>query len=135
MCLLLPRLADFHARYPDIDVRVTTTSRKLRHIGDAFDIDARSGTEDGAGMVPRPLMPDSRQPACSPALLRQRPIRVAADLRQHTPLHSASTRSAWSPWLKQAGAPEPKPARQVEYDHVFLQLATGVEGLGVALAS
>lgn len=135
MCWLLPRLADFQARYPDIDVRVTTTSRKLRYIGDAFDIGVRSGTEEGAGVVSRTLMPDWRLPACSPALLRQRPIQVAADLREHALLHSASTRSAWSYWLKQAGASELKPARQVEYDHVFLQLAAAIEGLGVALAS
>src|SRR6195952_4649136 len=41
LCWLLPRLNDFHARYPDIDVRVSTTSRKLRYIGEAFDIGVR----------------------------------------------------------------------------------------------
>lgn len=43
LCWLLPRLADFHSRYPDIDVRVSTTSRKLRYVVDAFDIGVRSG--------------------------------------------------------------------------------------------
>src|ERR1700712_1957271 len=45
-CWLLPRLGDFHARYPGIDVRVSTPSRKLRYVGDAFDIGVRSGIED-----------------------------------------------------------------------------------------
>ncbi|GAA0766330.1 transcriptional regulator GcvA [Ideonella azotifigens] len=135
LCWLLPRLADFHARYPDIEVRVSTTSRKLRYVGDAFDIGVRSGNEDGAGLVSRPLMADLRLPACSPALLRQRPIQGVADLRQHTLLHSASTRTSWSHWLKAAGMPELRVVRHVEYDHVFLQLAAAVEGLGVTLAS
>ncbi|WP_278651808.1 transcriptional regulator GcvA [Pandoraea pnomenusa] len=134
-CWLLPRLADFHSRYPDIDVRVSTTSRRLRYVADAFDIGVRSGPEQGAGVVSRPLMPDVRIPACSPALLRRHPIQHVADLRQHTLLHSATTRAAWSHWLKEAGAPDLRAARHVEFDHVNLQLGAAIEGLGVALAS
>lgn len=135
LCWLIPRLADFQMRYPDIDVRVSTTSRKLRYIGDAFDIGVRSGPEQGAGVVSRTLMPDMRLPACSPALLRQRPIQNVADLRHQTLLHSASTRTAWSRWLREAGVPDLRAARHVEFDHVNLQLGAAVEGLGVALAS
>lgn len=135
LCWLMPRLADFQARYPDIDVRVSTTSRKLRYIGDAFDIGVRSGDEQGAGLAPRALMPDLRVPACSPALLRRYPIERVEDLRHHTLLHSASTRSAWSHWLREAGAADLRGSGQMEFDHVYLQLAAAVEGLGVTLAS
>mgnify|MGYP001554168899 CR=1 FL=1 len=135
LCWLLPRLADFQARYPGIDVRVSTTSRKLRYVGDAFDIGVRSGHEQGAGLVSRTLMADVRLPACSPALLRQHPIQDVADLRHHTLLHSASTRTAWSRWLREAGAPDLRAARHVEFEHAYLQLAAAVEGLGVTLAS
>jgi LysR family glycine cleavage system transcriptional activator len=135
LCWLLPRLADFQARYPDIDVRLSTTSRKLRYIGDAFDIGVRSGPEQGADVVSRTLMADLRLPACSPALLRQQPIQDVTDLRHQTLLHSASTRTAWSHWLREAGAPDLRAARHVEFDHVHLQLAAAVEGLGVTLAS
>ncbi|CAN5129735.1 LysR substrate-binding domain-containing protein [soil metagenome] len=135
LCWLIPRLPEFNALYPDIDVRISTTSRKLRYVGDAFDIGVRSGTEEGSGLASRALMPDVRLPACSPALLRQQPIQSAADLRHHTLLHSASTRTAWSSWFKEAGMPEQRAARHAEYDHVFLQQAAAVEGLGVALAS
>jgi LysR family transcriptional regulator, glycine cleavage system transcriptional activator len=135
LCWLLPRLADFQARYPDIDVRVSTTSRKLRYVGDAFDIGVRSGHEQGTGLVSRTLMADLRVPACSPALLRQQPIQNVVDLRHHTLLHSASTRTAWSHWLREAGAPNLQAARHVEFDHAYLQLGAAVEGLGVTLAS
>lgn len=135
LCWLLPRLADFQARYPGIDVRVATTSRKLRYIGDAFDIGVRSGHEQAAGIVSRTLMSDLRLPACSPALLRQHPIQEVADLRHHTLLHSASTRAAWAHWLREAGAPDLRGARHVEIEHTYLQLGAAVEGLGVTLAS
>ena len=135
LCWLLPRLGDFQARYPDIEVRILTTSRKLRYIGDAFDVGVRSGHEEGAGLVTRPLLADLRLPACSPDLLRRSPIHSVADLRHHTLLHSASTRTAWSHWLRAAGAADLRPTRQVEYDHAYLQLAAAAEGLGVTLAS
>src|SRR6187402_2434994 len=49
LCWLLPRVADFQSRYPDIDLRISTTSRRLRYIGGAFDIGVRTGHEEGAG--------------------------------------------------------------------------------------
>lgn len=135
LCWLIPRLADFQARYPDIDVRLSTTSRRLRYVGDAFDVGVRSGPEDAAGLVSTTLMPDLRLPACSPATLLSHPIRTVADLRHHTLLHSSSTRTAWSDWLRQAGAPGLQGTRHLDFDHVFLQLGAASEGLGVTLAS
>jgi LysR family transcriptional regulator, glycine cleavage system transcriptional activator len=132
---LFPRLARFQERFPNIEVRVSTTSRKLRYIGSAFDIGIRSGPEKSAGLRSEILMPDRLLPACSPELLRKRPVQSVADLRHHVMLHSATTRSAWSGWLAAAGAPDLKVARQVEHEHVYLQLQAAVEGLGVALAS
>ncbi|MDB5826803.1 MAG: LysR family transcriptional regulator [Variovorax sp.] len=132
---LLPRLADFETLHSEIEVRVSTTSRKLRYIADAFDVGVRSGHEEGVGLVSRAFLADVRLPACSPALLRQHPVQSAADLRHHTLLHSASTRTAWSQWLRKACVHDLRPARHVELDHAYLQQAAAVEGLGVTLAS
>lgn len=132
---LLPRLGDFQTRYPEIEVRLSTMSRKLRYIGDAFDVGVRPGGEESAGVVSRTLMADVRVPACSPALLHQRPIRDVADLRHHTLLHSASTRTAWPHWLREARAADLRATRHVELEHTYLALACAVSGLGVALAS
>lgn len=135
VCWLLPRLADFHARYPGIDVHLTTTSRKLRYIGDAFDIGVRSGDAAVPGVLSRTLMADLRLPACSPALLQRHPVRTVADLRHHALLHAASTRGAWDHWLKEAGMPALRAARNIEFEHTYLQLTAAVEGLGMTLAS
>lgn len=135
LCWLIPRLADFQARYPDIDVRLSTTSRRLRYVGDAFDIGVRSGPEEASGLLSKTLMPDVRLPACSPSMLLSHPIHTVADLRHHTLLHSTSTRTAWSDWLRAAGAPGMQGARHLDFDHVFLQLGAASEGLGVTLAS
>ncbi|CAD6555268.1 LysR substrate-binding domain-containing protein [Paraburkholderia metrosideri] len=135
LCWLIPRLTDFQARYPDIDVRLSTSSRRLRYVGDAFDVGVRSGPEDATGVISTTLMPDVRLPACSPGVLQSLPISTVDDLRHHTLLHSTSTRTAWAEWLREAGAPGLKCARHLDFDHVFLQLGAAAEGLGVTLAS
>ena len=132
---LLPRLSKFHDAYSSVDVKISTTSRKLRYIGTAFDIGIRSGVEHEAGIRSETLMADRRLPVCSPNILRDRPVETAQDLRRHVLLHSTTTRSAWPQWLASAGVPNLKPARDLELDHVFLQLQAAVDGLGVALAS
>jgi LysR family transcriptional regulator, glycine cleavage system transcriptional activator len=132
---LLPRLAKFQDAYPGIEVKVSTTSRRLRYVGAAFDIGIRSGVEHGPGLRSETLMPDRRLPVCSPRILRDRPIQAAHDLQRHVLLHSTTTRSAWPQWLAAAGVPALSPIRHIELDHVYLQVQAAVDGLGVALAS
>jgi len=50
-------------------------------------------------------MKDLQLPACSPEILSSRPLKTLDDLRQHTLLHSSTTRSAWTQWLTLAGNP------------------------------
>jgi LysR family glycine cleavage system transcriptional activator len=132
---LIPRLSDFQAAFPDIEVRISTTSRKLRYVGSAFDLGVRLTRDSGSRMKFRTLMKDYQLPACSPEILRSRPVRTAGDLRQHTLLHSATTRPAWSKWLAVAGHADLAPTRHLEFEHVHLQLQAAMEGLGVAMAS
>jgi LysR family transcriptional regulator, glycine cleavage system transcriptional activator len=130
---LIPRLAEFQQQFPSITVRISTTSRKFRYIGSAFDFGIRLIADPG--LRSEKLMTDRRLPACSPELLRTKPIAAVDDLRRHTLLHSATTSSAWSEWLNLAGVPRLRPLRHLEFEHVHLQLEAAVSGLGVALAS
>lgn len=132
---LLPRLAKFQESFPSVEVKVTTTSRRLRYVGTAFDIGIRTGAERSAGIQCQMLMPDRRLPVCNPRILRDRPIENPQDLRRHVLLHSTTTRSAWPQWLATAGVPNLNPARDLEFDHVYLQVQAAADGLGVALGS
>jgi LysR family transcriptional regulator, glycine cleavage system transcriptional activator len=132
---LFPRLAGFQELFPKIDLRISTTSRKLRYVGTAFDFGIRSNPETSIGFRSVKLMPDLRRPACSPAVLRKYPIETVHDLSRHTLLHASTTRSAWPDYLTLAGVPDLTAFRNLELDHVFLQIQAAVDGLGVALAS
>ena len=132
---LLPRLSEFQELFPNVEVRISTTSRKLRYVGAAFDIGVRSGVEHATGLLCETLMPDRRLPACNPEILRNHPIKSASDLRRHVLLHSTTTRSTWPQWLSAAGVANLQSRHHLELDHVYLQLQAAVDGLGVALAS
>ncbi|MFZ2003626.1 MAG: LysR substrate-binding domain-containing protein [Stellaceae bacterium] len=132
---LIPRLAEFYRSFPNIDVRISVTSRRLRYIGSAADIGVRLNWPHTQGFRSQVLMKDWQLPACSPDLLRHRPVNSVEDLRRHALLHSATTRSAWPQWLAAAGHADLPPLRHVEFEHVHLQLQAAVDGLGIAIAS
>jgi len=132
---LLPRLSRFQEAYPSVEVKISTSSRKLRYVGTAFDIGIRAGVEHGPGIQCETLMPDRLLPVCNPKILRDRPVETAQDLRRHVLLHSTTTRSAWPRWFSAAGVSGLAPAKHLELDHVYLQLQAAVDGLGIALGS
>lgn len=132
---LIPRLPQFRSRFPNVEVRISTTSRKLRYIGSAFDLGVRLGAARPVGLKSEVLMRDRRLPACNPEILRNRPVKSVDDLHRHTLLHSATTRSDWSEWFAIAGRSTLPTGRHVEFEHVHLQLQAAVDGLGIALAS
>ena len=132
---LIPRLAEFQRSFPNIDVRISVTSRRLRYIAGAADLGVRLNWPPTHGFRSQVLMKDWQLPACSPDLLRGRPVNSIEDLRRHALLHSSTTRSAWPQWLAAAGHADLPPLRHVEFEHVHLQLQAAVEGLGIAIAS
>jgi len=132
---LIPHLADFYHSFRNIEVRISVTSRRLRYIGGAADLGVRLNWEPVQGLRSQILMKDWQLPACSPDLLRNRPVTSVEDLRRHALLHSATTRTAWPQWLAAAGHPDLSPLRHLEFEHVHLQLQAAVDGLGIAIAS
>jgi LysR family transcriptional regulator, glycine cleavage system transcriptional activator len=132
---LIPRLAEFQRLFPNIEVRISVTSRRLRYVGSASDLGVRLNWQPTHGYRSQTLMKDLQLPACSPDLLRSRPVTAVEDLRRHTLLHSATMRSAWPLWLAAAGQADLSPARHLEFEHVHLQLQAAVDGLGIAIAS
>lgn len=124
---LIPRLSEFQTHFPNIEIRLSTTSRKLRYVGAAYDLGVRLSREPGSRFKFKTLMKDLQLPACNPEILRSRPLKTIGDLRQHTLLHSSTTRPAWTQWLALAGYPDLTPAHHLEFDHVHLQLQAAMD--------
>jgi LysR family transcriptional regulator, glycine cleavage system transcriptional activator len=134
---LVPRLGLFHARHPDIDVRVSATMALVDFARDGVDLAIRYGRGKYPGLHVERLMRDEMFPVLSPALRRRGPkLRKPDDLRHFTLLHDESPIATpdWTMWLKAAGATQVDPSRGTRFNSFDLILTAAIAGEGVALA-
>ncbi|OWJ61429.1 transcriptional regulator GcvA [Inquilinus limosus] len=130
---LLPRLAGFRDRHPEIEVRLTTSNEPVDALREPYDVVIRGGPDTFYGFTARQFLTERRLPACSPALLDRLPLAEVPDLRHHTLLHASSLPRIWAGWLAAAGAPGLEPAASLTFDHFYLTLQAALDGLGVAM--
>lgn len=136
---LIPRLAQFVAAHPGVDVRIDAT-HDLRSLGgEGFDVAiryARIGHAEG-----EPLFGEAVQPLGAPALLDgERPLRTLQDLRHHTLLQVAMPNADapgmpvdWQAWLKAVDAERLEPAAQLTFTSYNDAVAAALEGQGLVL--
>ncbi len=130
---LVRRLADFHRRHPDIEVRVSTSYRTmdLRH-GD-YDLGIRWGTGDWPGLQVERLMGDTVQPVCSPKLIAPgKTLTLKALLRQPL-IHMSFVRGDWRLWARLMGLDLPSSVRGPRFSEATAAIQAAVDGLGLVL--
>ncbi|HVR62847.1 MAG TPA: transcriptional regulator GcvA [Polyangia bacterium] len=131
-CWLTPRLGDFIARHPRIDVRLISTERFIDFAREPMDVGIRFGYGRYAGLRSERLMEDELFPVCSPTLLRGPARRRALDLRRHPLLHDDSTDN-WRRWLRAARIGNVDPEQGHIFSDASLTLQAAAAGLGVAM--
>jgi LysR family glycine cleavage system transcriptional activator len=132
---LIPRLADFHRRHPEIDVRLDTSLEAVDFARTDVDVAVRYGRGDWPGLHRDRLLAESLLPVCSPSLLEGPvPLKRPQDLMRHTLLHNSSHPEEWRLWLTAAGVTGVDLDRGPSFAYSELLLRAAAEGLGVALA-
>lgn len=136
---LLPRLQEFKALHPEIDVLVTADDTLVNFGRDAFDVSIRFGRGRYPGLRADPFMKDWIIPVCSPALLEgPHPLRKPADLKHHTLLHDLASFGDdlldWSYWLEAAGVTGVDPNLGPGFNLWGMLIDAAIAGQGVALA-
>jgi DNA-binding transcriptional LysR family regulator len=142
---LIPRLAQFVARHPRIDVRIDATYDKRALASEGFDVAVRYGAVDRLGRKGAwALFGEAVQPLCAPALLRGAvPLRRLSDLARHTLLHVAISSAdapgmplEWLAWLKAVGMASVEAfesAAMLTFTSYDTAVAAALEGQGVLL--
>jgi LysR family transcriptional regulator, glycine cleavage system transcriptional activator len=131
---LVPRLADFRARWPHIDVSVDTSRRQAGFPVDGFDFGLRlsRGPVDGASWLR--LFGERLVPVCSPgyrAMLAE--AGGTPDLARATLVHVDTASQDWQAWIDGAGIDGLDLQGGLRFDTVQLAFDAAAAGLGVAI--
>jgi len=137
---LIPRLADFVAAHPGVDVRISTSNEVVNLERDGVDVAVRYRPVDAAlpaGAVP--LFGETVFPVCSPKLRASKsaPLREPADLAGHILLRMDGDNGGqlvdWDLWLHALGIADLKPAGMLHFSSYDQLIQAAIAGQGVAL--
>lgn len=129
---LIPRLSDFQRDHPGLELQIVTASDSAERFRMQADV-VISGLSQQPGWVGTRFLGEALLPLLSPELMRKCPLQRPKDLRQHTLLHAATRRRAWSRWLDSAGYPDLKPAGEQVFEHFYFAIQAALAGVGVAM--
>lgn len=132
--VVLPRLADFRQRHPDIELRIDTSVRSLDLRHRKIDLAVRYGNPPWPGCVHEKLADLFVQPICPPAVaaafdLVARPL----NLVQAPLVHMTERPDSWPQFFAPLGLGKPTPAQEYHVDD-YPAAIEAAQTLGVALA-
>jgi LysR family transcriptional regulator, regulator of gene expression of beta-lactamase len=126
---LLPRLAQFEALHPTVDLRIYTNNNRVDIAGEGLDLAIRFGDGNWRATEAALLFSAPMTPLCHPDLARQ--IAVPTDLSRHVLLRSYRV-DEWTRWFDTVGTPVP-PMRGPVFDTSVAIAQMATDGYGVAL--
>jgi len=139
---LLPRLSDFSALYPDINVRLDARLETVDFDREGVDVGVRLGSGNYPGMHVDPLFNETVVPVCHPKYLEgPNALREPSDLKHHVLLHVDWGRKIegpvpdWMMWLRSANVDDVDSTRGPVFTVEEMAIAAAVRGTGIALAS
>ncbi|MGE0350069.1 transcriptional regulator GcvA [Hydrogenophaga sp.] len=130
---LFPRLAQFRALYPHIEVQISTGLEPMSRLPANVDVVIRREPHEVTGLHKVRVLSETAFPVCAPSLIERVPLARIADLARHTILHCPARRTAWDDWLAIAHHSRVVPAQSLELEHLYFCLQAAIDGIGVAM--
>lgn len=129
---LLPRLAEFLDRFPNINLSLTATNDPASRHSRDIDVSIFYGQCDWKDSWTR-LLSDLRLfPVLSPKLLKSKPLHSLNDLSRHTLLHGDGGRE-WQTWMAASNYNGQPCHREIHMSNATLAIEAARHGQGVAL--
>jgi len=130
---LVPRLAMFAQRYPDIEIAVETGTRPVDLKREPIDLAIRHGLGKYPGLEAIWLVAPELIVVASPDLLKKRvPLKVPADCMAFPLLHDFNRRD-WPLWFEAHGVAAPNCRKGPAFSDNHLIVRAAVAGQGLAL--
>lgn len=131
--LLIPRLGEFQAAFPHVDIRLEASMAYVDFEHEAVDAAIRLGNGNWPGLDALPLCACQAAIVASPTLLQRHPIRSPADLKHHTLIHPRHSHADWDMVAQYAQLPKLERKGDLMLDSDLAALKAAEQGLGVAL--
>lgn len=139
-CWLIPRLAEFTARLPDVQLDIRVGNDSIDYRTRQIDLVLCYSNGQHPGLVSTHLMPERIAPVCSPRYAQMHGL--TGDLQQLqdcTLLHdvaawdNAAFDAEWLLWADSAGFNSPLPQRFLSFDRSDLCSSAAVHHTGLAI--
>jgi LysR family transcriptional regulator of beta-lactamase len=127
---LMPRLEQFHAAHPFVDLRLSTNNNRVDIAAEGLDYAIRFGDGAWHGTESEKLLEAPIAPLCTPEIAAR--LREPCDLKHQTLLRSYRS-DEWPLWFAAAGVDAPSVKGPV-FDSSWTMIEAAILGLGVALA-
>ncbi len=119
---LMPRLHQFKARHPDIDIHLCAPDSPVEFPRDDITVSIRTGRSDWPeDIVQEAFLDEEFGPVCP------------EDLHYHTLLHTDTRKHAWHAWLRLTGVTGVDPTAGQRFETFYFLLQAAVSGFGVAI--
>ncbi|MGH6726060.1 MAG: LysR family transcriptional regulator [Pseudolabrys sp.] len=133
---LAPALADFLARYPEIDIELSITDRLVDLIEEQADIAVRSGHVPEGPFILRKIADLQRVICAAPSYLKRHGTpRVAADLKNHDCIVVAGPGLKRWPFNTRSGVDVVEVRPRVSTDDAEAAVRLAIEGAGIVRLS
>lgn len=133
---LLPRLGQFLAAHPRIELQVEASPRLADMESGLVDVALRYGDGNWPGIAAEKAMALFSTPVASPALVKRLKLRTPIDILRAPLIRVSPFGASWTEWATKAGLdPEPFARhKDLQVDGMGPALRAAAHGLGVALA-
>jgi LysR family glycine cleavage system transcriptional activator/LysR family transcriptional regulator of beta-lactamase len=128
---LIPRLASFHAKHPEIEVRLATGGA-INPFNDEWTCGILLGDGNWEGYVAELLFSAELIPVCAPAIAKR--LMKPSQLAKESLLQVVHAPEDWALWLDGAGVDLPPAAKAITFDNYGMALQAAIDGLGVTIA-
>jgi DNA-binding transcriptional LysR family regulator len=138
---LIPRLADFRSRRPDIDIRIAADNKMVDLEREGIEVAVRYCTPKAAPAGAVRLFGEVVLPVCSPnSLTRSAPLTRPEDLSRHILLHfeppdGITPWLSWTVWLEVMQQQGLKPAGSLRFSQYDQTIQAAIDGQGIALGT
>lgn len=130
---LIPKLADFTSRHPDIRYNLVTSTVPFDFSRQDIDIAIQHGQGDWPDVESVKLVDETVVAVCAPSLLNDATTCSAHDVLGHTLLKLNTRNYAWPEWLQAQGIETSRTIHGPSFETFSMMIRAALSGLGIAI--